>query len=93
MFRNLVKISSSCFSMEHSLRTAITAKINPTRLEITNESHLHSRGTDTHFNMLIVSEKFKNLSKVQQHKLVYESLGTLMKEVHAVTMTCYSEEP
>lgn len=42
--------------------------------------------------MLIVSHHFKNLTKVQQHQLVYSALGSLMKEIHALTITCYPEE-
>jgi stress-induced morphogen len=42
---------------------------------------------------MIVSEKFRGLSKVQQHQLVYASLGNFMKNIHALTITCYPEEP
>ena len=80
-------------SKEQLIKEILLKTIKPTRLEIVNESHKHSRGADTHFNMLIVSESFKDLSKVQQHQLVYSSLGSTMKEIHALTMTCYSEEP
>ena len=90
MFVNYLRTASRFSTIATNLNAAITDSLKPTKLEITNESHRHSRGTDTHFNVLIVSEKFKNLSKVQQHQLVYSSLGPLMKEIHALTLTCYS---
>jgi BolA protein len=62
-------------------------------LEIVNESKRHSRGDETHFNVLIVSERFKGLSKVKQHQLVYSEVSDLMKEIHALTLTCHSEQP
>lgn len=66
-------------TVETAIKQAIQSNLNPKRLDITNESHRHSRGTDTHFNILIVSDQFKDLSKVKQHQLVYSSLGSLMK--------------
>ena len=58
-----------------------------------NESKRHSKGEETHFNILIVSEKFKNLSKVKQHQLIYSELGDFMKQIHALTITCHAEHP
>jgi BolA protein len=84
----IFKVSSLQQTIEHTIRAAL----QPTRLEIVNESHKHSRGQDTHFNLLIVSPKFTNLTKVQQHQLVYAALFTLMKDIHALTITCYPEE-
>jgi len=93
MFKIFKTVIFRFSSVESSLRTAIEKSLHPTQLQITNESHRHSRGEDTHFNMLIVSDKFKGLTKVQQHKLVYSALGDSMKQIHALTITCYAENP
>lgn len=53
---------------------------------------MHSRGKDTHFNLLVVSPQFKGLTKVQQHQLVYKSLGPIMQNIHALTLACYPEQ-
>lgn len=78
-------------TVEKSLREKLLASFSPTRLEIFNESHRHSRGSETHFNVIIVADKFRGLSRVKQHQLVYSALGELMSSVHALTLTCYSE--
>ncbi len=41
----------------------------------------------THFEAVIVSEKFEGKSMVQQHQLVYAALGDRMREeIHALSM-------
>ena len=51
-------------------------------------SHLEVRGDGHHWEALIVSAAFENLSKVRQHQLVYAALGERMREeIHALSMT------
>ncbi|MCE3011046.1 MAG: BolA family transcriptional regulator [Proteobacteria bacterium] len=55
--------------IENSLREKLTQKFHPSQLEIENESHLHSRGKEeTHFKVLIVSEKFQGMSRVDRQR-------------------------
>jgi acid stress-induced BolA-like protein IbaG/YrbA len=50
--------------------------------------HLAVRGDGHHWEALIVSAAFENLSKVRQHQLVYAALGERMREeIHALSMT------
>ena len=47
--------------------------------------NLHDGGF--HLEAVIVSEDFQNNSLVARHKMVYQSLGNLMKhEIHALSM-------
>ena len=69
----------------------IKEKINPLVFEIVDESRYHQKGEETHFKVLIVSEKFEGLSKLKKHQLVYDSLGEVMGKFHALTLTCYTE--
>ena len=47
--------------------------------------NLHDGGF--HLEAVIVSEDFQNKSLVARHKMVYQSLGDLMKhEIHALSM-------
>lgn len=46
-----------------------------------------------HFQALIVSGEFKDKNTVQQHQLVYKSLGDRMKqEIHALSMKTFTPE-
>jgi stress-induced morphogen len=42
--------------------------------------------------MVVVSDNFKNLSKIEKQRLVYSSLGELMSQIHALTLTCQTIE-
>ena len=45
-------------------------------------------GDNNHYTATIKSKLFKNLSKIDQHKLVYKSLkGKMGNELHALSIT------
>ena len=45
-------------------------------------------GDNNHYSATIRSAKFNNLSKIEQHKLVYKSLkGKMGNELHALSIT------
>ena len=45
-------------------------------------------GDNNHYSAIIKSQVFKNLNKVEQHKLVYKSLkGKMGNELHALSIT------
>ena len=48
---------------------------------------------NVHFEAVVIAEKFAGLRSVQRHKLVYETLGTLMgNEIHALAWKVYTPE-
>jgi|TARA_B100000768_G_scaffold173887_1_gene183594 acid stress-induced BolA-like protein IbaG/YrbA len=56
--------------------------------------YLRINGDDgTHFDATIVSKSFIDQSIIQQHQLVYKSLGTMMiKEIHALSIKTYTPD-
>ncbi|MFR0675368.1 BolA family protein [Enterobacterales bacterium AW_CKDN230030176-1A_HGKHYDSX7] len=73
--------------IEHSL-----ALLTPAHLEVLDESHMHSRGQQTHYKAIIVSEQFVGLNSVKRHQKVYAILGALMGEFHALALHTYTPE-
>ncbi len=50
-------------------------------------------GDGRHFQALIVSERFRGLSRVRQHQLVYAALGERMREeIHALSLQTLTPE-
>ena len=50
--------------------------------------HVAVRGDGHHWEAVVVSAAFENLSRVRQHQLVYTAMGERMREeVHALSMT------
>jgi BolA protein len=69
------------------------AALEPLRLEIVDESHLHAghagaRDGGGHFRMTIVSPRFAGRRTMERHRLVYDAAGDLMKrKIHALSIT------
>ena len=48
---------------------------------------------NVHFEAVVVASSFAGLRAVQRHKLVYETLGTLMgNEIHALALKVYTPD-
>jgi BolA family transcriptional regulator, general stress-responsive regulator len=84
-------------SIETEIRTKLMLALEPTRLDILNESELHaghrsSPGTgESHFRVLIVSNRFAGLNRVSRHRLVNETLeGLVGTKVHAFALKAYA---
>ena len=49
-------------------------------------------GDNNHYSAIIKSKMFKNLNKIEQHKLVYKSLkGKMGNELHALSINTFAE--
>ncbi|CFX06067.1 conserved protein of unknown function [Candidatus Filomicrobium marinum] len=84
-------------SIESQMREKLLIALEPTRLDIINESELHaghrsSPGTgNSHFRLLIVSPVFAGKSRVDRHRLVNTILADeLAGSVHALAMKTYA---
>jgi len=56
-------------------------------------NELRVSGDGQHFEALIVSEAFREKSRVQRHQLVYQALGDRMREeIHALSMRTMTPE-
>ncbi len=55
--------------MESSIRDKLTTHFSPNHLEIFNESYMHNvpKGSETHFKVVVVSDKFESTSLLQVH--------------------------
>lgn len=75
------------------IRTRINASLAPRLLEVTDESHLHAghvgaRDGRGHFHVRIACDRFDGLSRIAQHRLVYDALGDLMTtDIHALRIS------
>ena len=76
-----------------AIRSRLTGALEPQLLEITDESHLHvghagARDGRGHFHVRIASARFQGLTRLAQHRLVYDALGDLVAtDIHAVRIS------
>lgn len=84
-------------NMESTIRQKLMIALNPTRLDVVNESEKHaghrsSPGTgESHFRVLIVSDAFSGKSRLERHRLVNKTLAAEVgKKVHALALSAYA---
>ena len=81
----------------------ITESLNPSFLEIHNDSHLHSHhkamagsaSQETHFRVVITSEAFKSKVQPARHRMVYSLLKEEMAQeggIHALQLRTRTPE-
>ena len=80
-------------SIADQIKQLLTASLRPTHLEVVNDSHKHaghreaSGSGESHFSVVIVSDKFSGLPIVKRHQLVYKSISSLLgSPVHALSI-------
>jgi BolA-like protein 1 len=78
-----------------SIRSKISLHFKPLFISLIDESHLHAghaamkgieHQKESHFYLELVSELFKEKSKVERHRMVYNVLQEEMKKIHALRM-------
>ncbi|AHG78001.1 Transcriptional regulator, BolA protein [Mannheimia varigena USDA-ARS-USMARC-1312] len=75
--------------VEQSIIAKINAEFSPIVFNIENESYMHSsgRGAESHFKLILVSDKFEGKRAVARHQAVYACLADeLEKGVHALAL-------
>lgn len=85
-------------SAELRLREKLMVALEPTRLDIVNESELHaghrsSPGTgESHFRILIVSPKFTGVSRLSRHRMVNDAVADEIAggHIHALALSTYA---
>jgi BolA protein len=76
-----------------AIRDKLTAALQPTRLEIEDDSARHEGhagarpGGESHFNVLIEAHAFEGAPKVARQRMVYQALSEEMKgPIHALSV-------
>ena len=84
--------------MRDQLEERLTKKLEPSHLEVIDESHLHAghvgaRDGGGHFRATIVSTKFEGLGRIAAQQLVYETVDEWMgNKIHALSMKTFTPE-
>ena len=73
--------------------------IKPNLMSVKDVSEEHRghnsfrEGVESHFEIMLVSEKFSNKSKIKRHRVVNEMLKEeFLSDLHSVTLKLYSVE-
>lgn len=84
--------------MEDIIREKLTKSLNPSVLEVVNESHLHVGHAghdgvgDSHFRVKVVSNAFAGMNRIAAQRLVYQILEMEIKNgIHALSINALAE--
>ena len=80
-------------SMAATIEEKLRAALNPARLEIEDQSHLHAghagarEGGERHFAVEVVADVFEDLSRLARQRLINEALAQeLAGSIHALSI-------
>lgn len=77
--------------MKEHLQHKLEIALNPTHLEVINESHNHSgEATQSHFKLIVVSEQFDGLKLIDRHRKINALFREELQSIHALAMHTYS---
>ena len=76
-------------TMQETIKRKIETGFAPAHLEVINESHMHSvpPGSESHFKLVIVSDRFHGEARVKRHQAVNKTLAEeLGGGIHALSL-------
>lgn len=83
----------SLMTVQDQITGKLNATFTPAHLEVINESNQHNvpPGSESHFKVVLVSDEFEKMNRVQRHRAMHRTLATeLQNQIHALTMHLYT---
>lgn len=80
---------------QERIQTCLLETLAPKFIEVQNESKFHqvTEGSETHFKVILVSEKFTGLSRIMRHRWLNTLLDSeLQSGLHALSLHLYTPE-
>ncbi len=84
---------SQNMSVTNEIRARLQAAFSPTALDIVDDSERHrghagyQEGGESHFNVRIRSDAFRDQSRIARHRAVHSALGAdLVGRIHALSL-------
>ena len=89
-----MEISARVQAIEDALRDKLEAQhVEVIDQSSLHEGHLGAQSGGGHFQILVVSDRFRGLSRIAAQRVVYQALRDLMvNDIHALSMRTLSPE-
>lgn len=80
-------------SMQSHLQEQLTIALEPTHLEVINESNNHSGpATESHFKLVVVSAAFSEMKLIDRHRFINKLFREELGHIHALAMHTYTPD-
>ena len=79
-------------SMRAAIHDKLVDALAPAALEVIDESHMHSvpKGAESHFKVVVVSDRFEGVPLIKRHRVVHEALKDELARIHALSVHAYT---
>ena len=78
-------------SMQTQIEEKLAAGIACKHLRVENERHMHARGQDSNFKVVVVSEQFDGQRLLQRHRTINAILADELRDhIHALAIHAYT---
>ena len=80
------------------IEALLSSAFSPDQILVKDQSHLHAGHAGAkdgrgHFEVIIVAEAFRDCSRIETHRLVYDALGEMMTtDIHALSIRASAKE-
>lgn len=81
--------------IQQKIEQKLNSAFFPVYLEVKNESYMHQvpEGSESHFNVTVVSAHFEGKRLIQRHRAINEQLKDELKnDIHALAIHTYTEQ-
>jgi BolA protein len=81
-------------SVQQNIEQKLQSEFHPSYLEVVNESGNHNvpPGSESHFKVTLVSDRFEGEKLIGRHRLVNSSLKAEMQTIHALALHTFTPE-
>ncbi len=82
-------MGAMALKVQRAIEAKVAGALSPSHLDVINESHMHSvpPGSESHFKLVIVSDRFEGVSRVKRHQTVNAILEKeISEDIHALSM-------
>jgi BolA family transcriptional regulator, general stress-responsive regulator len=76
-------------NVQSEIERKLSDALEPLHMEVINESHMHSvpPGSESHFKVIVVSDRFNGKALIQRHRAINELLASeIAGPVHALSL-------
>ncbi len=82
-------------TVQETLRKKLEENFQPLLLKVINESPNHNvpDGSESHFRVIVVSQKFEGVPTIKRHQMIYRVLSEELKDkIHAFSQHTFTPE-
>ncbi len=79
--------------IQNQIKEKLSAAFTPAHLEVFDESYKHAGhagapegSSETHIGIIIVSDYFAGLSRIERSRAVHKAIAEEIKKIHALTV-------